>query len=48
MLVTQVAIADANTLHVGLNDAEMAQALGISARTVERHWAYAKVWLMPP
>jgi RNA polymerase sigma factor (TIGR02999 family) len=31
---------------VGLSDAEVGEALGISARTVERHWAYAKVWLL--
>jgi RNA polymerase sigma factor (TIGR02999 family) len=31
---------------VGLSDAEIAEALGVSERTVERHWAYAKVWLM--
>jgi len=31
---------------VCLSDAEIAQALGVSERTVERHWAYAKVWLL--
>jgi len=30
---------------VGMNEHETAQALGISERTVERHWAYAKAWL---
>ena len=30
---------------VGLNDREVAEVLGISERTVERHWAYAKPWL---
>ena len=30
---------------VGLNDREVADALGLSERTVERHWAYAKPWL---
>jgi FixJ family two-component response regulator len=29
-----------------LSDREVAEALGISERTVERHWAYAKVWLL--
>jgi RNA polymerase sigma factor (TIGR02999 family) len=31
---------------VGLSEREVAEALGISERTVERHWAYAKVWLL--
>src|SRR5439155_21036365 len=31
---------------VGLSDREVAEALGISERTVERCWAYAKVWLL--
>ncbi len=31
---------------VGLGEREAAAALGISERTVERHWAYAKVWLL--
>jgi FixJ family two-component response regulator len=31
---------------VGLSERETAEALGISERTVERHWAYAKVWLL--
>ncbi len=31
---------------VGLTDREIAEALGVSERTVERHWAYAKVWLL--
>lgn len=30
---------------VGLTDREVAEALGLSERTVERHWAYAKPWL---
>ena len=30
----------------GLTDREVAGALGLSERTVERHWAYAKVWLL--
>jgi len=30
---------------VGLSDREVAEALGLSERTIERHWAYAKVWL---
>ena len=31
---------------VGLSDREVAEALGVTERTVERHWAYAKVWLL--
>ena len=31
---------------VGLSDGELAEALGVSERTIERHWAYAKVWLL--
>ena len=30
---------------VGLTDREVADVLGLSERTVERHWAYAKSWL---
>jgi RNA polymerase sigma factor (TIGR02999 family) len=30
---------------VGLTDREVAELLGLSERTVERHWAYAKAWL---
>jgi RNA polymerase sigma factor (TIGR02999 family) len=30
---------------VGLSEAETAQVLEVSERTVERHWAYAKAWL---
>ena len=30
---------------VGLTDREVAEVLGLSERTVERHWAYAKAWL---
>jgi RNA polymerase sigma factor (TIGR02999 family) len=29
----------------GLNNDEVAENLGIGKRTVERHWAFAKVWL---
>src|SRR5262245_45989317 len=31
---------------VGLTDREVAEALGVTERTIERHWAYAKVWLL--
>lgn len=31
---------------VGLNQLEVARALDLSERTIERHWAYAKVWLL--
>jgi RNA polymerase sigma factor (TIGR02999 family) len=30
---------------VGMMDREVAEVLGLSERTVERHWAYAKAWL---
>jgi RNA polymerase sigma factor (TIGR02999 family) len=30
---------------VGLNHAEIAEVLGVSEKTVQRYWAYAKVWL---
>jgi RNA polymerase sigma factor (TIGR02999 family) len=30
---------------VGLTDHEVAENLGVTERTVERHWAYAKAWL---
>jgi RNA polymerase sigma factor (TIGR02999 family) len=30
----------------GLTDREVAVSLGMAERTVERHWAYAKVWLL--
>ncbi len=30
---------------IGLEHAEIAQALGISEPTVRRHWAYARAWL---
>jgi RNA polymerase sigma factor (TIGR02999 family) len=35
------------TLHylAGLNGAETAEALGVSEKTVQRYWAFAKVWL---
>ena len=29
----------------GLTNEEVAEKLGVTARTVERHWAYAKAWL---
>ena len=29
----------------GLTNKEVAECLGINERTVERHWAFAKVWL---
>jgi RNA polymerase sigma factor (TIGR02999 family) len=29
----------------GFSGEEIAQALGVSTRTVERHWRYAKAWL---
>jgi len=30
---------------VGFDDREVAEALGLSERTVERYWAYSKAWL---
>ncbi|WP_221031548.1 sigma-70 family RNA polymerase sigma factor [Actomonas aquatica] len=30
---------------VGLTNQEVAASTGVTERTVERHWAYAKVWL---
>ena len=30
---------------IGLTDREVVELLGLSERTVERHWAYAKAWL---
>jgi RNA polymerase sigma factor (TIGR02999 family) len=30
---------------VGMSDREVAEALGLSERTVERYWAYSKAWL---
>jgi RNA polymerase sigma factor (TIGR02999 family) len=32
--------------YAGLSGAETAGALGISERTVDRHWAYARAWLL--
>lgn len=29
----------------GLTNQEVAESLGVTERTVERHWAYAKAWL---
>ena len=31
---------------VGLTAKEVSEVLGVTERTVERHWAYAKVWLL--
>ena len=31
---------------VGFTDREVAEALGLSVRTVERHWAFARAWLV--
>jgi RNA polymerase sigma factor (TIGR02999 family) len=30
----------------GLTDREAAESLGVTERTVERHWAYARAWLL--
>ena len=30
---------------VGLENAEVATILGVSEKTVQRHWSFAKVWL---
>jgi RNA polymerase sigma factor (sigma-70 family) len=30
----------------GLTDREAAESLGVTERTVERYWAYAKAWLV--
>jgi RNA polymerase sigma factor (TIGR02999 family) len=30
---------------VGMTNQEVAASVGVTERTVERHWAYAKVWL---
>lgn len=30
----------------GLTDREVAEALSVTERTVERYWAYAKAWLV--
>ena len=29
----------------GMDQAEVAESLGISVATVQRHWAYARAWL---
>ena len=29
----------------GLTNQEVAESLGVTERTVERQWAYARVWL---
>jgi DNA-directed RNA polymerase specialized sigma24 family protein len=29
----------------GYNDGETAEALGLSERTVQRHWATARAWM---
>jgi RNA polymerase sigma factor (sigma-70 family) len=29
----------------GRTNQEVAESLGVTERTVERHWAYAKAWL---
>ena len=29
----------------GMTNEEVAEALGIGARTVRRHWVFAKLWL---
>ena len=30
----------------GLTDREVAEHLGVTERTIERHWAYARAWLL--
>ena len=30
---------------IGLENSEVAEALGLSVSTVERYWAYSKAWL---
>jgi RNA polymerase sigma factor (TIGR02999 family) len=30
----------------GLTDLEASEAIGVTERTIERHWAYAKAWLL--
>jgi RNA polymerase sigma factor (TIGR02999 family) len=29
----------------GLTNQEVAESIGVTERTIERHWAYAKAWL---
>ncbi len=29
----------------GLTNQEVADSMGVTERTIERHWAYAKAWL---
>ena len=29
----------------GLSNQEVAETMGVTERTIERHWAYAKAWL---
>jgi RNA polymerase sigma factor (TIGR02999 family) len=30
----------------GLSNAEAAESLGVTERTIERHWAYGRAWLL--
>ncbi len=50
--VEQLQVQDAEKARVvvlkffgGLTNQEVAETLGVTERTVERHWAYAKAWL---
>jgi RNA polymerase sigma factor (TIGR02999 family) len=47
LAVEEPAVADVVKLRyfVGLTIAQTAEALGISVRTANRHWAYARAWL---